>query len=299
MIEINPLNLQNSNRKINLNSSDYENNDINIFTRNSSFNNYVNNSIVNETSIDKFDTSESYSETDSSTVDQKYKAQKSSENKNKLLFKNDDDRNNNSSGIEIKIDSESCKIEEDWDKVDELLGSPRRASDSFCDVSSVFNSKIDENEERRFSDGLISDVAPTGEMKRRKKNSLRRQARISDAEAIEYCGVNDESTGPNTSSSSSGDKCTLDTTGKKKFICDTKKQHLCCKNDELEQVCEHEEGYKDCCYHVGNTSCWKKMKKMIQKNQKLENMVVKSRQEMAEIREMLNNVLSIRMEPGF
>ena len=41
------------------------------------------------------------------------------------------------------------------------------------------------------------------------------------------------------------------------------------------------------------------MEKIIQENKNLETMVTKSRREMAEIREMLNNVLSVRLEPGF
>ncbi|XP_043251227.1 uncharacterized protein LOC122396687 isoform X2 [Colletes gigas] len=65
-----------------------------------------------------------------------------------------------------------------------------------------------------------------------------------------------------------------------------------------EQIYADEEESTSCCC-AGTTKYWKKMDKIIQENKNLENMVVKYRREMAEVREMLSNVLSVRMEPGF
>ncbi|CAL7944089.1 unnamed protein product [Xylocopa violacea] len=66
-----------------------------------------------------------------------------------------------------------------------------------------------------------------------------------------------------------------------------------------EQTCIDKEETTTCCCHSGNKKYWKKMEKIIQENKNLESMVTKNRKEMAEIREMLNNVLSVRLEPGF
>lgn len=53
------------------------------------------------------------------------------------------------------------------------------------------------------------------------------------------------------------------------------------------------------CRHVDKRKYWKKMKKIMRENKKLEDMLAKSRREVAEIRGMLSSVLSVRMEPGF
>lgn len=74
----------------------------------------------------------------------------------------------------------------------------------------------------------------------------------------------------------------------------------CCvdKAQSVQQVYE-DEGKRSCCCHSGTKKYWKKMEKLIQGNKDLETMVTKNRRDMAEIREMLNSVLSVRLEPGF
>lgn len=66
-----------------------------------------------------------------------------------------------------------------------------------------------------------------------------------------------------------------------------------------DQSCEDKEEQTTCCCRSDSKKYWKKMEKIIQENKNLETMVTKSRREMAEIREMLNSVLSVRLEPGF
>ncbi|XP_050455519.1 uncharacterized protein LOC126853655 isoform X2 [Cataglyphis hispanica] len=62
--------------------------------------------------------------------------------------------------------------------------------------------------------------------------------------------------------------------------------------------CKHDKNCPDCC-HVDKRKYWKKMKKIMRENKKLEDMLAKSRREVAEIRDILSSVLSVRMEPGF
>lgn len=73
----------------------------------------------------------------------------------------------------------------------------------------------------------------------------------------------------------------------------------CCikESQSIEQINKDES--TTCCCHSGTKKYWKKMEKIIQENKNLETMVTKSRREMAEIREMLSSVLSVRLEPGF
>lgn len=82
-------------------------------------------------------------------------------------------------------------------------------------------------------------------------------------------------------------------------LCCSENRDLCCQSDKLGQICKHDENHTGCCYHDSSERCWRKMEKIIQKNKKLEKMVVKSKKGMAEIRDMLSSVLSVRMEPGF
>lgn len=81
--------------------------------------------------------------------------------------------------------------------------------------------------------------------------------------------------------------------------CCSENRNLCCKNDKLGQVCKHDANHTGCCYHESSDRCWRKMEKIMEKNKKLEKMVVKSKRGIVEIREMLSSVLSVRMEPGF
>ena len=81
--------------------------------------------------------------------------------------------------------------------------------------------------------------------------------------------------------------------------CCLENRDLCCQSDKLGQICKHDENHTGCCYHESSEQCWRKMEKIIEKNKKLEKMVVKSKKGMVEIRDMLSSVLSVRMEPGF
>lgn len=69
--------------------------------------------------------------------------------------------------------------------------------------------------------------------------------------------------------------------------------------DKICKNCKHGSNCPDCCCHIDKRKCWKKMEKIMKENKKLEDMLAKSRREVAEIRDMLSSVLSVRMEPGF
>lgn len=84
----------------------------------------------------------------------------------------------------------------------------------------------------------------------------------------------------------------------KKDNCKKKNQVCCCK-EKIECIYKTEEIDADCCCQFDDSKCWEKVEKIMQENKKLEDIVAKSRIEMAEIRDMLNSVLSVRMEPGF
>ncbi|XP_072742966.1 uncharacterized protein Olf186-m isoform X2 [Anoplolepis gracilipes] len=74
---------------------------------------------------------------------------------------------------------------------------------------------------------------------------------------------------------------------------------ICCCKDKVCIDCKRSKNCPDCCRHVDKRKYWKKMKKIMRENKKLEDRLAKSRREVAEIRGMLSNVLSVRMEPGF
>lgn len=169
----------------------------------------------------------------------------------------------------------------------------RRASDGshyFDDKHSSHSSE----EGRRFSDGVIKQASD-------RRRSFRRQARINDVEAASYeneidVPVDQESIKLPSITISSSERLEPEL---KSDTCNSERSELCCTSDQSEQLCRHDADSPGCCYHASSTSCWRKMRKIMKKNQKLENMVAKNRQEMAEIRGMLSNVLSVRMEPGF
>lgn len=73
---------------------------------------------------------------------------------------------------------------------------------------------------------------------------------------------------------------------------------VCCYKDKICIHCKRSKNYPDCC-HVDKRKYWRKMKKIMRENKKLEDKLAKSRREVAEIRDMLSSVLSVRMEPGF
>ncbi|XP_011313511.1 uncharacterized protein [Fopius arisanus] len=190
---------------------------------------------------------------------------------------------------------------------------PRRASDSSCDIQSIYS----HDEGRRFSDGIVNSDNST--RRHQGKRILQRQARIRESDTSEFAhpepsdsleadnldnfdGVSlrkDQEMTDVQNNSIGPQKKSLTSPSTRKTFCDPKKHHLCCKSKSMEQICIHEDNCEECCYYRRTRTCWRKMNKIMKKNEKLENMVVKSRQEMAEIREMLNSVLSVRMEPGF
>lgn len=73
----------------------------------------------------------------------------------------------------------------------------------------------------------------------------------------------------------------------------------CCYKGKVCKNCKHGKNCPDCCCYVNKRKYRKKMEKIMQENKRLEDMLARSRREVAEIRDMLSSVLSVRMEPGF
>lgn len=71
----------------------------------------------------------------------------------------------------------------------------------------------------------------------------------------------------------------------------------CCCKDKICIDCKRSKNSD--CRHVDKRKYWRKMKKIMRENKKLEDMLAKSRREVAEIRGILSSVLSVKMEPGF
>lgn len=212
------------------------------------------------------------------------------------------------------------------------LNDIRRASSGSCDTTIINTSAAIQR--RRYSDGFVHTTKNTNETDLiRKRKTLKRQTRISDTDTTNYCDsevyisdtmhrkelecnlhTKDEACegGENIRIKSMQNinenpivkypSCTLSSDANNCVQPDSsssvkKEQQIdndCCikKNQSV-----HKEEETTCCCHSGTKKYW--MEKIIQKNKNLENMVVKSRREMKEIREMLNNVLSVRLEPGF
>lgn len=196
----------------------------------------------------------------------------------------------NSSSIDHKFTTRLVSTKSIENSDTESSSSPRRASASSCDIPEAY-ARITRDEGRRFSDGIVNSTS------NEKKRSLRRQARISDTEETIYCE----------SVSSNSALATL-------VSADEHDQHLQCPDDLIDHpettqnlsnntnnhCCDNDESKRDsdCCC-VDNSSCCKSMRKIFKKNQKLAKKVAKNSKDMAEIRGMLSNVMSVRMEPGF
>lgn len=211
----------------------------------------------------------------------------------------------------------------------------RRASDGSCNVKPGEN--LSTVHERRHSDSYVHafEDGSCGSVISQKRRTLKRQTRISDIDAISYhdlktCGSykavgtcepsasirtkslqkmedlpsrsEHESCGAECSNTFSNetDDCIQSVDS---ILLNEKQQEDCTcsieKNQSLERVSMGEEEAATCRCCPGTTKYWEKMEKMIKKNKNLESMVVRNRREMAEIREMLNSVLSVRLEPGF
>ncbi|XP_011343795.1 uncharacterized protein LOC105283043 isoform X2 [Ooceraea biroi] len=74
---------------------------------------------------------------------------------------------------------------------------------------------------------------------------------------------------------------------------------VCCYKGKVCKDCKHSKKRPDSCCYAEKQRYLKKMQKIMEENKKLEDMLARNRREMAEIRDMLNSVLSVRMEPGF
>ncbi|XP_046743141.1 uncharacterized protein LOC124409518 isoform X2 [Diprion similis] len=195
----------------------------------------------------------------------------------------------------------------------------RRASDSLCETQRKY--LVPPGEERRLSDSTIHGKSE----KRRlfdKKPSLKRQANVMDVDPIDCENLGDrimeyeihsqESSAldkdglkSNTWDSNSGEgncdeehESSTSSDTEKWNLCCSEKTDRCCKNDELDQICEHEETSTRCCCHTNSTNCWRKMSEIMRKKQKVKDMVAKSKQEMDELRQMINSVMSVTMKPG-
>lgn len=78
----------------------------------------------------------------------------------------------------------------------------------------------------------------------------------------------------------------------------TRDNQLCCYKGKCKSW-KYGSSCSDCCCRINKKKYLKKMKKVMKENKKLENMLAKSRREVAQIRGMLSNIMSVRMEPGF
>lgn len=221
--------------------------------------------------------------------------------------------------------------------VSENVSDIRRASDGFYDTK---DGKISMVNKRRHSDGFVQTTEHVDDtVLARRRKTLKRQSRISDTDAVNYCNINFSKTD---TAQCMGMKCNTnknlhevcnqesvstkfprlknetknydvnecaekllegmyksaeDSLSKNKQ--ENKNEYYVEETKLVEQVCIDKDEKTTCCCHSGTKKYWKKMEKIIQENKNLETMVTKSRREMAEIREMLNNVLSVRLEPGF
>ncbi|XP_070149714.1 uncharacterized protein Olf186-m isoform X1 [Polyergus mexicanus] len=235
----------------------------------------------------------------------------------------------------------------------------RRASEGSCDIKSLRNKVF--IGKRRFSDGAMRTIESqsTECMLMQKRRSFKRQSRVCDTTATDYCEsirsnisnaifeynvdnveeissditnsthqvnmpkplestegenlelkIDTESSfrEPNCMSSLSKISGTIDqmksfeTTEENSASGD----HTCTEDIQVRYCkgkvcidCKRDKNCPDCCCHVDKRKYWKKMKKIMRENKKLEDMLAKSRREVAEIRDILSSVLSVRMEPGF
>ncbi|CAK9802990.1 hypothetical protein ANTQUA_LOCUS3539 [Anthophora quadrimaculata] len=276
-----------------------------------------------------------------------------------LLFSNSTELTDADVSLPLQISQENFdvqneKLHKDINCKEDILSNAtsqnpsdiRRASDGYCDTK--LEKMLSIVQERRHSDGFVQATEHGNEsILSRKRKTLKRQTRVSDVDAINYCNLK---TCTSIAVQSKGLECNLDKNAhdgcKHKSVCtkstrsidkelknETKnddvvqcsptfheKTHKCMqsvdgsinkgeqrdnseyyveKTQSVDQVYVDTDERTTCCCHSGTKKYWKKMEKIIQENRNLENMVTKNRKEMAEIREMLSNVLSVRLEPGF
>ncbi|XP_076657490.1 ki-ras-induced actin-interacting protein-IP3R-interacting domain olf186-M isoform X2 [Halictus rubicundus] len=225
----------------------------------------------------------------------------------------------------------------------------RRASDGFCDTKQS-EENLSMEQARRHSDSFVHVIenGSNESVLSQRRKTLRRQARINDIDAINYCTSKmcisdtmeekvihsqekidigehskntqakslqkiDESIKSKNTDESCSRHCSVlsrnidDSTQCIDDSLDEENQqhnvskHYVEKSQSLRQTCiDSGEGTTNCCCcRTGSKKYWKKMDKIIQENKNFEKIVKKNRREMAEIREMLSSVLSVRLEPGF
>ncbi|EFN85980.1 uncharacterized protein LOC105181887 isoform X2 [Harpegnathos saltator] len=238
----------------------------------------------------------------------------------------------------------------------------RRSSEGACDTKVLEDKMFDEG--RRFSDGAVhvADSRRNECTLLQKRKSLKRQSRVYDTMAMQYCDLspikssvadailesnvdseevshditdisihqlnapksfqlteNKDDTeleteaesclGSPSYASSPGESCeSIDQIRHLKIMEEDSESsdHSCVKDaqvcyykDKVCNSCKHGRNCLDCCCHVEKRKYLKKMEKIMQENKKLENMLARNRREVAEIRDILSNVWSVRMEPGF
>nr|XP_031835192.1 uncharacterized protein LOC116428123 isoform X1 [Nomia melanderi]XP_031835193.1 uncharacterized protein LOC116428123 isoform X1 [Nomia melanderi] len=233
------------------------------------------------------------------------------------------------------------------------LSDIRRASDGACDMK--IESDIPIVQSRRHSDSFVhtTENGNNESILSQKRRTLKRQTRVSDVDAVNYCNFNSKTRtsetmeqkvihsqkkidtrvhskstqttslknitenvglknendsysmthGSSTFAAEVSDctRCIDNSFDEEKQNHDVDKHYDRQKNQSLNQTCidDEESTTNCCCCRSGSTKYWEKVDKIIQENKNFENMVKKNRREMAEIREMLSNVLSVRLEPGF
>lgn len=196
----------------------------------------------------------------------------------------------------------------------------RRASEGLCDLKTIRNFPACKNERRMSDSGIHAKMQRIGTAER--KPGLKRQARVSDADekysenfAISDSQEEEECIKPDIKTRDyvriEGETSSFDKEEDGRICIDDKQG--CCKNDELDQICEHEETATDCCCHSRSSNCWRKLTRVLKEKKQLEEVVAKESKEkkqlqevvakksreMALLREKLNSVMSVRMEPGF
>ncbi|XP_078037221.1 ki-ras-induced actin-interacting protein-IP3R-interacting domain olf186-M [Augochlora pura] len=275
----------------------------------------------------------------------------------KLLFDDrielcDDNINKSLDTYTERVDVQIIKSKNNMDcKEDNLLNTKlqnfsdiRRASDGSCDTKQ-HGEDLTMEQARRHSDSFVHTIenGSSESVLSQRRKTLRRQARINDVDAVNYCSskscisdtmeekvmnsqekintcehskkihaksfqkitknakskIEDESCSTLLKNIDDSIQCIDDNLDEEKQHNVSK--HYVEKNQSLRQTCNDSgEGTANCCCcRSGSTKYWKKMDKIIQENKNFEKIVKKNRREMAEIREMLSSVLSVRLEPGF
>lgn len=161
-------------------------------------------------------------------------------------------------------------------------------SEESCESSSTFVRRSFDDDRRSSSDGLTryDETRSSG------RRALKRQSRITEEEALSF----DDSKGIMASGEEREDVAGIPEVrieDNNDASADGSRLHTssCSRR--------HEANHEESCKCQTNTSCWKRMQKIMKKNKKLEDMVTKNKREMAELRDMLTSVLSVRLEPGF